>query len=170
MAFDQRFEPLAQYGLERGTRMWKEFRDFAIKGNVVDLAVGIIIGAAFTAIVTSLVTDVLMPPLGWVLGGIDFSNYYIDLTHLSARAAEAAGQAPDALGHDAEAALQREAAQDVFPAGALLEQHVGGERVGALRGHRREHGPEDPLVVPGADDPAVVRLDGLAVRRRRGRV
>ena len=96
MAFDQRFEPLAQYGLERGTRMWKEFRDFAIKGNVVDLAVGIIIGAAFTAIVTSLVTDVLMPPLGWVLGGIDFSNYYIDLTHLSARAAEAAGQAPDA--------------------------------------------------------------------------
>jgi large conductance mechanosensitive channel len=76
--------------------MWKEFRDFAIKGNVVDLAVGIIIGAAFTAIVTSLVSDVLMPPLGWALGGIDFSNYYVDLTHLSARAAEAAGQTPDA--------------------------------------------------------------------------
>ncbi len=76
--------------------MWKEFRDFAIKGNVVDLAVGIIIGAAFTAIVTSLVSDVLMPPLGWALGGIDFSNYYVDLTHLSARAAEAASQTPDA--------------------------------------------------------------------------
>jgi len=76
--------------------MFKEFRDFAIKGNVVDLAVGIIIGAAFTSIVTSLVSDVLMPPIGWAMGGIDFSNYYIDLTHLSARAAEAAGQTPDA--------------------------------------------------------------------------
>jgi len=76
--------------------MFKEFREFAIKGNVVDLAVGIIIGAAFTTIVTSLVNDVIMPPIGWMLGGIDFSNYYLDLTHLSARAIEAAGQTPDA--------------------------------------------------------------------------
>ncbi len=76
--------------------MWKEFRDFAIKGNVVDLAVGIIIGAAFTAIVGSLVTDVLMPPLGWAMGGIDFSNYFIDLSYWSAKAAEAAGQTPNA--------------------------------------------------------------------------
>jgi large conductance mechanosensitive channel len=75
--------------------MWKEFREFAIKGNVVDLAVGIIIGAAFTAIVSSLVNDVIMPPIGWALGGIDFSSYYLDLTHLSARALEAAGQTPD---------------------------------------------------------------------------
>src|SRR5262245_50677986 len=76
--------------------MFKEFRDFAVKGNVVDLAVGIIIGAAFTAIVTSLVNDLVMPPIGYLMGGIDFSNYFVDLTHLSARAAETAGQTPDA--------------------------------------------------------------------------
>jgi len=75
--------------------MLKEFRDFAIKGNVVDLAVGIIIGAAFTAIVTSLVSDVIMPPIGWVMGGVDFSNYYADLTYWSAKAAETAGQTAD---------------------------------------------------------------------------
>ena len=76
--------------------MFKEFRDFAIKGNVVDLAVGIIIGAAFTAIVGSLVTDVIMPPLGWAMGGIDFSKYFLDLTYWSAKAAETAGRTPEA--------------------------------------------------------------------------
>lgn len=60
--------------------MLKEFRTFALKGNVVDLAVGIIIGAAFTGIVTSLVNDVIMPPIGVLMGGIDFSNYFIVLT------------------------------------------------------------------------------------------
>lgn len=57
----------------------KEFREFAIKGNVVDLAVGIIIGVAFGKIVTSFVGDVLMPPLGLLIGGIDFSNLAIVL-------------------------------------------------------------------------------------------
>ncbi len=52
----------------------KEFKEFAVKGNMIDLAVGIIIGAAFGKIVSSLVADVLMPPLGLLLGGIDFSN------------------------------------------------------------------------------------------------
>jgi large conductance mechanosensitive channel len=52
----------------------KEFRDFALKGNVIDLAVGVIIGVAFGAIVTSLVNDVMMPPLGFVTGGLDFSD------------------------------------------------------------------------------------------------
>ena len=60
--------------------MLKEFKDFALKGNVLDLAVGIIIGAAFTAIVASLVDDVIMPPLGVILGGVDFSDKYIQLT------------------------------------------------------------------------------------------
>jgi large conductance mechanosensitive channel len=60
--------------------MWKEFRDFAMRGNVIDLAVGIIIGAAFGKIVTSLVNDVLMPPLGVLLGKVDFSNLFIDLS------------------------------------------------------------------------------------------
>jgi large conductance mechanosensitive channel len=54
--------------------MLKEFRDFAMKGNVVDLAVGVIIGAAFGGIVTSLVNDVIMPPIGWLTGGLDFSD------------------------------------------------------------------------------------------------
>jgi large conductance mechanosensitive channel len=57
----------------------KEFQEFAMKGNVVDLAVGVIIGAAFGAIVTSLVGDVIMPLIGAATGGLDFSNYFIPL-------------------------------------------------------------------------------------------
>jgi large conductance mechanosensitive channel len=60
--------------------MLKEFREFAMKGNVVDLAVGVIIGAAFGAIVTSLVGDVIMPIIGAVTGGLDFSNYFLPLS------------------------------------------------------------------------------------------
>ncbi len=67
--------------------MFKEFREFAMRGNVVDMAVGIIIGAAFGKIVSSLVNDVLMPPLGLVLGGMDFSRFAVTLK-------EAAGDAP----------------------------------------------------------------------------
>ncbi|MFK4382447.1 large conductance mechanosensitive channel [Bradyrhizobium sp. USDA 3397] len=65
---------------EKGARMLKEFREFAMKGNVVDLAVGVIIGAAFGGIVTSLVGDVIMPIVGAVTGGLDFSNYFIPLS------------------------------------------------------------------------------------------
>ncbi len=61
-------------------KILQEFKDFASRGNVVDLAVGVIIGAAFTAIVGSLVNDVLMPPLGVLIGGVDFSNYFIVLS------------------------------------------------------------------------------------------
>ena len=57
--------------------MLKEFREFVLRGNVVDMAVGIIIGAAFSAIVASLVNDVIMPPIGLLLGGMDFSNLFI---------------------------------------------------------------------------------------------
>jgi large conductance mechanosensitive channel len=63
------------------TAMLQEFKEFIARGNVVDLAVGIIIGAAFTGIVSSLVDDVLMPPIGVILGGIDFSDKYIQLTN-----------------------------------------------------------------------------------------
>ena len=59
---------------------FKDFKDFAMRGNVVDLAVGVIIGAAFGKIVTSLVNDVVMPPIGLLLGGVDFSNLFIPLT------------------------------------------------------------------------------------------
>jgi large conductance mechanosensitive channel len=60
--------------------MLQEFRAFIARGSVVDLAVGVIVGAAFTAIVTSLVNDIIMPPLGLLLGGIDFSNFFINLS------------------------------------------------------------------------------------------
>lgn len=59
--------------------MWGEFKAFAMRGNVIDLAVGVIIGAAFTTIVNSLVNDILMPPLGLLIGGIDFSNFFVTL-------------------------------------------------------------------------------------------
>jgi large conductance mechanosensitive channel len=59
--------------------MWKEFKEFAVKGNAIDLAVGVIIGAAFGSIVTSLVKDILMPPIGLITGGLDFSNKFIVL-------------------------------------------------------------------------------------------
>jgi large conductance mechanosensitive channel len=78
--------------------MLKEFREFALRGNVVDLAVGIIIGSAFTTIVNSLVNDVLMPPIGLLLGGVDFTNLYVVLSqgtptgpYESLAAAQAAG-------------------------------------------------------------------------------
>jgi large conductance mechanosensitive channel len=64
---------------EKGLQMLKEFRDFAMKGNVVDLAVGVIIGAAFGSIVTSLVGDIIMPLIG-AIGGLDFSNYFLGLS------------------------------------------------------------------------------------------
>jgi large conductance mechanosensitive channel len=60
--------------------MWNEFRQFAVKGNVVDLAIGVIIGAAFGKIVESLVGDVIMPLIGAITGGLDFSNYFIPLS------------------------------------------------------------------------------------------
>ena len=59
--------------------MFKEFKEFALRGNVIDLAVGVIIGAAFGKIVASLVADVIMPPIGLALGGVDFRNLYIAL-------------------------------------------------------------------------------------------
>ena len=65
---------------QRGLRMFKEFREFAMKGNVVDLAVGVIIGAAFGSIVTSLVGDIIMPVIGAITGGLDFSNYFTPLS------------------------------------------------------------------------------------------
>ena len=58
----------------------KEFREFALRGNVADMAVGIIIGAAFGKIVSSLVNDIIMPPLGWIIGGVDFTDLRITIS------------------------------------------------------------------------------------------
>jgi large conductance mechanosensitive channel len=74
--------------------MFKEFKAFAMRGNVVDMAVGIIIGAAFGRIVSSLVNDVIMPPIGLLMGNLDFGNLFINLSssaYDSLAAAEAAG-------------------------------------------------------------------------------
>ncbi|MEW5765067.1 MAG: large conductance mechanosensitive channel protein MscL [Acidobacteriota bacterium] len=76
--------------------MFKEFKEFAMRGNVLDMAVGIIIGGAFGKIITSFVGDVLMPPIGLLLGKVDFSNLFIDLSgqHFeSLKAAKEAGAA-----------------------------------------------------------------------------
>lgn len=59
--------------------MMKEFRDFAVRGNVVDMAVGVVIGGAFGKIISSLVENVIMPPIGMIMGGVDFSNRFINL-------------------------------------------------------------------------------------------
>ena len=74
--------------------MLKEFKEFAMKGNVLDMAIGVIIGGAFGKIVSSLVSDVLMPPLGLLMGKVDFSSLFIDLSRTSPpslAAAKAAG-------------------------------------------------------------------------------
>ena len=76
--------------------MLKEFREFAMRGNVVDMAVGIVIGAAFGKIVSSLVSDIIMPPIGVLLGGVDFSEIYLNLSggdYASLAAAQEAGAA-----------------------------------------------------------------------------
>lgn len=76
--------------------MFKGFREFMMRGNVLDLAVAVIIGAAFGKIVTSLVNDILMPPLGLVLKNVDFSNLFVDLSggsHATLAQAKAAGDA-----------------------------------------------------------------------------
>lgn len=80
--------------------MWKEFKEFAIKGNAVDLAVGLIIGAAFGAIVNSLVKDIIMPPISVIAGGLDFSKKFI-LLKVGADGMRNFATPEDALNHKA---------------------------------------------------------------------
>jgi large conductance mechanosensitive channel len=78
----------------RFTKMLKEFKEFAMKGSLLDMAVGIIIGLAFGKIITSLVSDIIMPPIGLLLGKVDFANKFVDLSgkgYASLAAARAAG-------------------------------------------------------------------------------
>ena len=81
--------------------MLQEFKKFALRGNVVDLAIGVIIGVAFGKIVESLVADIIMPVVGRIAGGLDFTNYFIGLTEASSQAAtyDAAKKAGAALGY-----------------------------------------------------------------------
>lgn len=75
--------------------MFEEFKKFAMRGNVLDLAVGVVIGAAFTGIVNSLVKDIIMPPIGMVLGGVDFSNFFVRLKGIPAATLAEAQKAGD---------------------------------------------------------------------------
>jgi large conductance mechanosensitive channel len=139
--------------------MLKEFRDFAVKGNMIDLAIGVIIGAAFGAIVSSLVDDVFMPIIGLIIGGIDFSNLFIVLNNPSGTpvpslaAAQAAGIATLNVGLFINALvkfiiiafvlflvvkginmMKREAAKDPAPAAPSKEEVLLTEIRDALRG------------------------------------
>jgi large conductance mechanosensitive channel len=82
-----------QWQDQRRQSMLKEFREFAVKGNVLDMAVGIIIGASFGKIVNSLVEDIIMPPIGLVLGKVDFANLFVSLNGQSYPSVAAAKQA-----------------------------------------------------------------------------
>lgn len=141
--------------------MFKEFRDFAIKGNMVDLAIGVIIGAAFGAIVSSIVDDIFMPLIGLIIGGIDFSNLFIVLSNPdgvpvpSLAAAEAAGVATLNIGLFLNAvvkfliialvlffvvkginSMRREAATDPEPAVPTREEVLLTEIRDAVRGSK----------------------------------
>ena len=137
----------------------KEFRDFAVKGNMIDLAIGVIIGAAFGAIVSSIVDDIFMPIIGLIIGGIDFSNLFIvlsnpnDVAVPSLAAAQAAGVATMNIGLFINAlvkfliiafvlfmvvkginSLKREAAKDPEPAAPSKEEVLLTEIRDAIRG------------------------------------
>ena len=79
----ERFDPCRGTIPQKRSLMLKEFKEFAMKGNVLDMAVGIIIGAAFGRIVTSLVTDIIMPPIGLLLGHVDFSSLFLNISGAS---------------------------------------------------------------------------------------
>jgi large conductance mechanosensitive channel len=138
--------------------MFKEFRDFAIKGNMIDLAIGVIIGAAFGAIVSSIVDDIFMPLIGLIIGGVDFSNLFVVLSNPegvavpSLAAAEAAGVATLNIGLFINAvvkfaiialvlffvvkavnAMKRSAAEDPAPAAPSREEVLLTEIRDALR-------------------------------------
>lgn len=77
--------------------MLKEFKEFAMKGNVMDLAIGLVLGVAFKDIVTSLVNDIIMPPVGLLLGGVDFSNLFVALDGVAYESIDAAKEAGAAV-------------------------------------------------------------------------
>ena len=124
----------------------KEFQEFILKGNAFDLAVGVIIGAAFSGVVTSLVGDILMPPIGAVLGGINFSDYYADLTSFfgmaerlsSLDAARKAGHAVIAYGKFINAVI------NLVIVGFVIFMLV--KQLNRFR--RKEEAPAEPLTPP----------------------
>ena len=158
--------------------MFKEFRDFAIKGNMIDLAIGVIIGAAFGAIVSSLVDDIFMPLIGLIIGGVDFGNLFIVLNNPdgvevpSLAVAEAAGVATLNIGLFINAVvkftiiafvlflvvkginrMKRQAAEDPAPAGPSREEVLLAEIRDAIRATAPAGSPGSippPSAAPGS--------------------
>ncbi len=100
--------------------MIKEFKEFVMKGNVLDMAVGIIIGAAFGKVVTSFVSDVLMPPVGLLLGKVDFSNLFINLSGKTFESLADANGLPDIL--KVKPVLYAPEVRNYYGVGSLLGQ------------------------------------------------
>ena len=102
--------------------IFREFKTFAMRGNAIDLAVGIVVGAAFTAIVNSLVKDIINPPLGLALGGIDFSNFFITLKG-----------GHELTPHEMEAAAMRQTKKLNRHGGTLKALHIDPSSIEPLR-------------------------------------
>lgn len=103
---------------------FKEFKEFAVKGNVMDMAVGVIIGGAFGKIVSSLVNDIIMPPIGALLGNTDFSNLRIDLSHVRDLSSSAVSRV-GSLVNGSEAVLAEPAVEPVYwNYGAFIQQCI----------------------------------------------
>ena len=124
-------------GLTTAASMWKEFKEFAVKGNAIDLAVGVIIGAAFGGIVNSLVKDILMPPIGLLTGGLDFSNKFIVLKDAAGGEIFATPAEAVRLGRDHVELRQLHHAGDQF------------HHRGVLHFPRRASGQQDEATVAG---------------------
>lgn len=103
---------------------FKEFKEFALKGNVMDMAVGVIIGGAFGKIVSSLVSDIIMPPIGALLGNTDFSNLKIDLTRMRDATSHAVHAVGDLVTGSDPAAAQAAAEPVYWNYGAFIQQCI----------------------------------------------
>ena len=103
---------------------FKEFKEFALKGNVMDMAVGVIIGGAFGKIVSSLVNDIIMPPIGALLGNTDFSNLRVDISRVRDLSSSAVQRVGDMVG-GADAVIAESAAEPVYwNYGAFIQQCI----------------------------------------------
>lgn len=103
---------------------FKEFKEFALKGNVMDMAVGVIIGGAFGKIVSSLVSDIIMPPIGALIGNTDFSNLKLDISRMREVTSNAVHAVGDMVTGDDPAAVQAAAAPVYWNYGAFIQQCI----------------------------------------------
>ena len=140
--------------------LFAEFKEFAMKGNVVDLAVGLIIGAAFGGVVNSLVTDVIMPPLGYLTGKADFSTLSIDIPvgKMEAAAASAAAATGVVDGATTKAAGAADDAADAAEPGTPAEQVAEAGAKVAEAGAAVAKAADNPAAAPAVDEARVVSI------------